>query len=81
VDLIQQIGHLNKQLKAVGLFFLSLQLTVGSKHNRSGMVAVLGPFEALPCYIHTTVGSPFDPTAFIIFLFKILLFMPIINII
>jgi hypothetical protein len=23
------------------------------KHNRSGMVAVLGPFEALPCYIHT----------------------------
>jgi hypothetical protein len=23
------------------------------KHNRSGMVAVLGPFEALPYYIHT----------------------------
>jgi hypothetical protein len=23
------------------------------KHNRSGMVAVLGPVEALPCYIHT----------------------------
>jgi hypothetical protein len=25
----------------------------GLKHNRSGMVAVLGPVEALPCYIHT----------------------------
>jgi hypothetical protein len=25
------------------------------KHNRSGMVAVLGPFEALPCYIHTYI--------------------------
>jgi hypothetical protein len=24
-----------------------------NKHNRSGMVAVLGPFWALPCYIHT----------------------------
>jgi hypothetical protein len=24
------------------------------KHNRSGMVAVLGPFEALPYYIHTS---------------------------
>jgi hypothetical protein len=23
--------------------------------NRSGMVAVLGPFEALPCYIHTYI--------------------------
>jgi hypothetical protein len=26
------------------------------KHNRSGMVAVLGPFEALPYYIHTYIG-------------------------
>jgi hypothetical protein len=31
-------------------FYLS-----GFKHNRSGMVAVLGPFEALPCYIHTSL--------------------------
>jgi hypothetical protein len=23
------------------------------KHNRSGMIAVLWPFEALPYYIHT----------------------------
>jgi hypothetical protein len=29
----------------------------GQKHNRSGMVAVLGPFEALPCYIHTYGGQ------------------------
>jgi hypothetical protein len=26
------------------------------KHNRSGMVTVLGPFEALPYYIHTLIS-------------------------
>jgi hypothetical protein len=31
-----------------------VEVTFPLKHNRSGMVAVLGPFEALPCYIHTT---------------------------
>jgi hypothetical protein len=30
-----------------------VHITFHFKHNRSGMVAVLGPFEALPCYIHT----------------------------
>jgi hypothetical protein len=35
------------------VFTLGAEDAYGRKHNRSGMVAVLGPVEALPCYIHT----------------------------
>jgi hypothetical protein len=31
------------------------RVTVEVKHNRSEMVAVLGPYEALPYYIHTYI--------------------------
>jgi hypothetical protein len=31
------------------------ELKIRIKHNRSGMVAVLGPFEALPYYIYTYI--------------------------
>jgi hypothetical protein len=46
-------------MTALGAFKLltpstkTLHIVSYIKHNRSGMVAVLGPFEALPCYIHT----------------------------
>jgi hypothetical protein len=39
-------------------FIRSVGLTKGlleGKHNRSEMVAVLGPYEALPYYIHTYI--------------------------
>jgi hypothetical protein len=32
-------------------------ITSPLKHNRSEMVAVLGPFEALPYYIHTYIHT------------------------
>jgi hypothetical protein len=32
----------------------STQTKPAYKHNRSEMVAVLGPYEALPYYIHTS---------------------------
>jgi hypothetical protein len=38
------------------------------KHNRSGMVAVLGPVEALPCYIHIHTYIAYRPT-FLFFLY------------
>jgi hypothetical protein len=43
------------RILAAACFAYSLTL----KHNRSEMVAVLGPYEALPYYIHTYIF--FDP--------------------
>jgi hypothetical protein len=37
------------------------QFTGQVKHNRSEMVAVLGPYEALPYYIHTYILDKFFP--------------------
>jgi hypothetical protein len=36
---------------------ICITVTIIPKHNRSGMVAVLGPVEALPCYIHTYIHT------------------------
>jgi hypothetical protein len=36
---------------------LTVSIRHNEKHNRSGMVAVLGPFEALPYYIHTYIAT------------------------
>jgi hypothetical protein len=37
--------------------YLYSDMAVHFKHNRSEMVAVLGPYEALPYYIHMAVLS------------------------
>jgi hypothetical protein len=39
-----------------GSAIMNCELGMIQKHNRSEMVAVLGPYEALPYYIHTYIG-------------------------
>jgi hypothetical protein len=39
------------------LYHIICLLTSQLKHDRSEMVAVLGPYEALPYYIHTNIAA------------------------
>jgi hypothetical protein len=56
-------AHTRSQYNAIGLVgftvssFMDSTYLIYNKHNRSEMVAVLGPFEALPYYIHTYIHT------------------------
>jgi hypothetical protein len=43
--------------KGVQVAATDADLRLRRKHNKSEMVAVLGPYVALPYYIHTYIGS------------------------